>query len=219
MARFQCAAVLFDLDGVLVDSTRSVARQWRIWAKENKLDASEILEIAHGRRSVEVIQRVAPNLVAEREAKKIEAREAADTDGVRVMPGAQELLNRIPEGRWCVVTSGARNLARSRLQLAKLPIPTVLVSAEDVVNGKPCAEPYLNGAQLLGVRPDQCLVIEDAPAGIEAAHAGGMKVIALASTYAEPDLHAADAVVNRLRQIQITSDGSGRGSTFRVWVR
>ena len=219
MPRFHRAAVLFDLDGVLVDSTRSVTRQWQIWAKENNLDPSPILEIAHGRRSIEVIQRVAPNLVAEREAKKIEAREAADTEGVSVMPGAHQLLTSIPEGRWCVVTSGARNLASSRLRLAQLPRPKVLISAEDVVNGKPSPEPYLKGAQLLGVKPAECLVIEDAPAGIEAGHAGGMKVIALASTYAEADLHAADAVVNRLTQIQISGDGTDPGSRFKVWVR
>jgi mannitol-1-/sugar-/sorbitol-6-phosphatase len=219
MFLLHCAAVLFDLDGVLVDSTRSVARQWRIWAKENNLDPTEILEIAHGRRSIEVIQRVAPHLAAEKESKKIEARESADTDGVSVMPGAPQLLTSIPEGRWCVVTSGARNLAISRLRLAKLPSPRVLVSADDVVNGKPNPEPYLKGAQLLGFKPAECLVIEDAPAGIEAAHAGGMKVIALSSTYGVADLKQADAVVTSLTQIQISSDGTGPGSTLKLSIQ
>jgi mannitol-1-/sugar-/sorbitol-6-phosphatase len=219
MAAFHCAAVLFDLDGVLVDSTRSVARQWRIWAKENNLDATEILEIAHGRRSVEVIRRVAPHLVAERESKKIEAREAADTEGVSVMPGARELLTSIPEGSWCVVTSGARNLASARLQLGKLPRPKVLVSADDVVNGKPHPEPYLKAAQLLGLKAFECLVIEDAPAGIEAAHSGGMKVIALTSTYRKADLETADAIVNSLTQIQISPEATGPGSMLKIFIQ
>jgi sugar-phosphatase len=151
---------------------------------------------------------VTPHLVAEREAKKIEAREAADTDGVMVMPGANDLTAAIPEGRWCVVTSGTRHLATSRLRLGKIPIPRVLVSADDVVNGKPHPEPYLKGAQLLGFEPADCVVIEDAPAGIAAGHAGGMKVIALASTYGVDELQTADQVVKSLTQIEVRVDGS-----------
>lgn len=218
MTQFHCAAILFDLDGVLVDSTRSVARQWRIWAKENSLDPEPILEIAHGRRSIEVIRRIAPHLLAEKEAKKIEAREIADTDGVSVMAGAHELLTSIPEGRWCVVTSGVRNLATARLRLGRLPTPQVLVSADDVVHGKPHPEPYVKAAQLMRRNPADCLVVEDALAGIEAAHAGGMKVIALTSTYAKTDLQKADVVVNSLTQIRICPDGIGPGSMLTVSI-
>jgi sugar-phosphatase len=203
MPTFRCAAILFDLDGVLIDSTRSVSRQWRRWAGENKIDPEKVLEIAHGRRTVEVLQLLAPHLNVEAEVKRIEKREADDTEGVAVMPGAAELLSSIREDCWGVVTSGTRYLATSRLRLGNLPIPRVLVSADEVVNGKPHPEPYLKGAELLGANPVECLVIEDAPAGIRAAHAGGMKVIGLTSTYPVAELREADAVVESLNQIVV----------------
>jgi mannitol-1-/sugar-/sorbitol-6-phosphatase len=209
MTSFHCAAILFDLDGVLVDSTRSVERQWRIWARARGIDEEKAVAIAHGVRAVEVIRAIAPHLDAEAEVRKLESQEAADHDGVAVMPGAAELVRAIPDRRWGVVTSGRRNLATARLKLAGIPIPRVMVTAGDVVDGKPHPEPYLKGAERLGVNPAECLVIEDAPAGIRSAHAGGMKVIALASTYPASALSEADAVVSKLDQIQIARDGAG----------
>ncbi|HXP16469.1 MAG TPA: HAD family hydrolase [Terriglobales bacterium] len=203
MKIFRCAAILFDLDGVLVDSTASVARQWKLWARENNLDPEMTVKIAHGVRTIEVIRRLAPDLDAEAEVIRLEKREANDHEGVAVMPGAAELLTAIPEGRWCVVTSGTRHLATSRLKLANLPTPKVLVSADDVTKGKPDPEPYLKGARRLDVNPAECLVIEDAPAGIHAAHAGGMKVIAITSTYPASALNDAEAIIQRLAQIQV----------------
>jgi len=215
---FRCSAILFDLDGVLVDSTHSVTRQWRIWANENNLDSARLLEIAHGRRTIEIVQLLTPHLATADEVAKIEQREAADTEGVRVMPGAAELVASIPNGRWGVVTSGTRHLATSRLGLANIPIPVVLISADDVVEGKPNPEPYLKGAQRLGVDPSECVVIEDAPAGILAAHAGGMKVIALASTYPVADLREAEAVVQSLTQIHVSFDGARRGQALEISI-
>src|SRR5437763_13926843 len=183
METFRCKAVLFDLDGVLVDSTRSVERQWRLWEREHNVDPEAILEIAHGRRTVEIIQLLAPHLDLEMEVARVERREAEDTDGVEVMPGAATLLTTIPDSGWAVVTSGTNLLATARLRHAHLPIPNVLVSAEHVREGKPHPEPYLTGARLLAVPEAQCLVIEDAPAGIESAHAAGMKAIGLTSTF------------------------------------
>jgi sugar-phosphatase len=207
MTTFYCSAILFDLDGVLVDSTGSVGRQWRIWARERGIDEEKVIAIAHGVRAVEVIRTVAPHLDAEKEVRSLEAREADDRDGVAVMPGAVELVRAIPRGCWCVVTSGSRHLASARLRLAGIPVPEVMVTADDVVTGKPHPEPYLKGAALLGVDPKECLVIEDAPAGIRSAHAGGMKVIALASTYKESAIGEADTVVDKLAQINVRANG------------
>jgi mannitol-1-/sugar-/sorbitol-6-phosphatase len=206
MTIFHCFAILFDLDGVLVDSTRSVERQWRLWAREQGIDGDKVMTVGHGVRAVDVIRAVAPHLDAEAEVRKLESREADDRDGVVVMPGAVDLVRAIPEGHWCVVTSGTRHLASARLRLAGIPLPKVLVAAEDVAQGKPHPEPYLKGAQLLGVDPAECLVIEDAPAGIRSAHAGGMKAIALTSTYPAPALNEADAVIEKLARIKVGLD-------------
>jgi sugar-phosphatase len=126
------------------------------------------------------------------------------------MPGAIELVRSIPEGRWGVVTSGTRLLASARLRFGGLPVPKILVTADDVANGKPHPEPYLKGAELMGVKPADCLVIEDAPAGIQSARAGGMKVIGMTSTYAAEALGHADVVIGKLGQIQVRSNGAGK---------
>lgn len=209
MPTFSCAAVLFDLDGVLCDSTRQVDREWREWAARKGVDGDAVMAIAHGVRTLEVIRRVAPHLNAEVEAAAIENHEAHDQRGVTVMPGAADLLKSIPDGRWGVVTSGSRLLATNRLRHCGLPVPEVLVTSDDVVNGKPDPEPYLKGAMRLGFGPAECLVIEDAPAGIESARAGGMKVIGMASTYGAEKLTRADAIVQKLAGIQVTSNGTG----------
>ena len=203
MRTFNCSAILFDLDGVLVDSTRSVSRQYQLWAQKAGLDPRIVEDIPHGVRSIEVVRQLAPHLDAEAEVKKLEKMEAADRD-VLVMPGAADLLKSIPENCWCVVTSGTRLLATSRLKNANLPMPRVLVSADDVSKGKPDPEPYLRGAKLLGVNASDCLVMEDAPAGILAAHAGGMKVIGITSTYPASALEA-DVVIQKLAQIKVQS--------------
>jgi mannitol-1-/sugar-/sorbitol-6-phosphatase len=208
MTTFRCAAILFDLDGVLVDSTRSVERQWRIWAREQGIDGDKVMAVGHGVRAIDVIRAAAPHLDAVLEARKLEAREVDDHDGVVAMPGALDLIRAIPEGEWCVVTSGTHHLASERLRSVGLPVPRVLVAADDVINGKPHPEPYLKGAELLGMNPAECLVIEDAPAGIRAAHAGGMKVIALTTSYAASVVSEADAVAQKLNQIKVATNGA-----------
>ncbi len=215
MKTFNCAAILFDLDGVLVDSTGSVTRQWRRWAEEQNLDPDKVVEIAHGVRTIEIVRRLTPHLDAQAETLRLEKREADDHEGVSVMSGAAELLSAIPQGRWCVVTSGTRYLATSRLTLGNLPMPRVLVSADDVNKGKPDPEPYLIGAKLLGVNPAECLVVEDAPAGIRAAHAGEMKAIGITSTFLEAELQEADVVIRKLSQIKVSVNGGSR-LTLRV---
>lgn len=208
ISTLRCAAVLFDFDGVLVDSTGVVARQYEVWARENGLDPEAILHSAHGVRTVEVVSRVAPHLDAEAETIKIERREAEDP-AARIMPGAIDLVRSIPMGKWGVVTSGGRLLATSRMERLGIPMPRVLVTAEDVVHGKPAPDPYLKGAERLGVPPAKCIVVEDALAGIRAAHAAGMQVISLPSTYPVEELHEADVIVPELRRIRVNLNGRG----------
>jgi mannitol-1-/sugar-/sorbitol-6-phosphatase len=209
MPTFSCSAILFDLDGVLVDSTRAVDREWREWAARKGVDGDAVMAVAHGVRTIEVIRRVAPHLDAEVEAAAIENHEAHDQRGVTVMPGAADLLNSIPAERWGVVTSGSRLLAQNRLRYCGLPVPDVLVTSDDVTNGKPHPEPYLLGAQRMGFRPEECLVIEDAPAGIQSARAAGMRVIGMASTYTPERLVDADLVVRLFSWILVSENGAG----------
>ncbi len=209
MKNFDCNAILFDLDGVLVDSTRSVDRFWRLWASENGLDPENAVNVAHGRRTVETLRILTPHLDAEVEAVRLEKLEAHETEGVTVMPGAADLVATLPRDRWCIVTSGTKYLATRRLAAGKLPLPEILVTADDVRLGKPHPEPYLKGAELLGIDPRQCLVIEDAPAGIQAAHAAGMKAIALTSTYGAAELSQADAIIASLAELKVGVNGSG----------
>ena len=163
MPTFHCSAILFDLDGVLIDSTATIARRWSMWAEGQGLDPAKVLEVVHGRRTVEVIGLVAPHLDVAAETIRIEQSVTDDADPA--IPGALDLLQSLPVGNWCVVTSGTRNLAIARMKLAALPLPRVLVGADDVTKGKPDPEPYLKGAELLGFPASQCIVIEDALAG------------------------------------------------------
>ena len=208
MPTFHCAAILFDLDGVLVDSTGSVSRLWRLWATEHQLDPEKVLSIAHGVRTIEVVRAAAPWLDAVKEVKKIEEREASDQDGVSTMAGASALVRSIPADRWAIVTSGTRMLASARLRSGNISPPAVLVSADEVINGKPDPEPYLMGARLLRHHPEDCLVVEDAPAGIQAAKAAGMKVIGITTTYPRAQLGAADAVIDSLSAVAIRISGA-----------
>jgi sugar-phosphatase len=210
MPTFVCSAILFDLDGVLVDSTRAVDREWREWAAKKGVDGDAIMAIAHGVRTVEVIRRVAPHLDAAAEAALIENHEAGDQRGITVMPGSIDLVRSIPEGRWGVVTSGSRLLATNRLRFCGLPVPEVLVTSDDVTHGKPHPEPYLKGAGRLGFSPADCLVIEDAPAGIQSARAAGTTVIGITSTYGVSALEQANAVIRKLGQIEVTVNGAGK---------
>jgi sugar-phosphatase len=194
-------ALLFDLDGVLVDSTLAVERVWRKWAQQHHLDAEKVLEHAHGRRSIETVRIVAPHLNAEAENLNVEHMEIEDKEGVVAIPGAPELLRSLPPDRYAVVTSATKALATARLQYAGLKVPENLITADDVTQGKPSPEPYLKGAALLEFTAHDCLVFEDTPAGIESARAAGMQVIALSTTYPEKDLHKADAILKSLKEV------------------
>lgn len=204
MPVFRCSGILFDLDGVLVDSTRSVTYQWLAWADEHNIPAEVMLPIMHGRRTVEVVQLAAPQLDAESEALSIERKGATDFERISAVPGAKELLTGLPADRWAVVTSATRFIAGPRLQHFHMPLPRVMVTADDVSHGKPHPAPYLRGAALLGVAPEECIVIEDSPAGIVSAHAGGMKAIGLTTTFPASELRQADAVIPAMAQIRVS---------------
>jgi sugar-phosphatase len=199
---FSTKAILFDMDGVLINSAPAVERVWRVWAKAHGLDPVHVVAQAHGRRSVETIRAVAPAMDAEKENIIVEQMEIDDKDGVTALPGAAELLGRLPGNRFAIVTSATRPLAVARLGYAGLHIPRHMITSDDVVNGKPSPEPYLKGAALLGFAASDCLVFEDTPAGIASAGASAMQAVALQTTYPAKDLQAADAIVASLADVK-----------------
>jgi sugar-phosphatase len=205
MGSIDCSGVLFDLDGVLVDSIPCVARVWHDWAIEHGMDPAKVVKVAHGRRAIETVELLAPQLDSAAELAELERRELEDTDGLVRMEGADRLLASLPPDRWAVVTSGTRRLASKRLQIAGLPVPEKMVSADEVKLGKPDPAPFRRGAELLGLAAEQCVAVEDAPSGIEAAHRAGMRVFAVPTTYPRAELSKADVLLESLGQLRAAS--------------
>lgn len=194
-ARLRVDAVIFDMDGVVIDSGDAYARHWRTWGAEHGLDYDAVIARVHpGRPPAETIRIVAPHLDAEAESRDFNARLEADDDEdpIMAMPGAAELLSSLPAGRWTIATSAFRPIAREWLAHAGLPVPPELVTVDDVEQGKPAPDPFLKAAANLGFDPARCLVVEDAPAGITGAKAAGARVLALGTTHEREDLTAAD---------------------------
>lgn len=198
------------MDGVLIDSTPAVARVWHKWAVEHGLDPERVVKMAHGRPSRDTILELLPRSDIDAEDRKVEHREIEDLDGVVLLPGACELLNSLPGERWTIVTSATRALAEVRLKAAGLPIPTELITATDIQKGKPDPEPYLKAAEVLGVPGSECVVIEDAPAGIRSGKAAGARVIAFQTTMHRQALEEAspDWIVRNCADLS-AKDGSG----------
>lgn len=206
-----CDAVLFDMDGTLVDSRELVERIWLQWAAEHGLSPEAVLEVAHGRRTLETMQIIAPHLATPEEAARLDAIEAEEEGGETAIPGATALLTAIPRDRWAVVTSAGRQLALSRLAGVGLPAPAVLVGAEDVFSGKPAPDGYVQAAARLGIGPQRCVVFEDTPPGVQAGRAAGATVIGLRTTYATLD--RCDVLVTDLRAVRASAraaDGAVR---------
>ncbi len=189
--------MLFDLDGVLVDSRAAIEQVWRDWAAPRGLDWRPFLAVAHGRRTSETIRLVAPALDAAAESRVLDAMEAAQTRGLVAFPGAADLVAALGD-RWAVVTSGSPPVATLRLRTACLPFPAVFVTSRDVVRGKPAPDGYLEAARRLGVAAAKCAVVEDSPTGVAAGKAAGMRVLAVATTHPVAALKDADALLPSL---------------------
>lgn len=193
MKEISCAALLFDLDGVLINSTPAVSRVWKNWAIERGFNPEEVVARAHGRPSLTTIREYLPNADHEAENREVERREIADLEGVVPLPGALELLGSLPEDRWTIVTSCTRPLAEVRIKAAGLPLPRKMITSTDIQHGKPHPEPFLKGALALGFPADECVVFEDVPAGIRAGRSAGSRVLAFTTTVPDSALREAGA--------------------------
>lgn len=211
MIAIRCSALLFDLDGVLIDSTPAVARVWHRWAVEHGLDPENVVRMAHGRPSRATLRELLPNADIDREDREVERREIEDLDGVVLLPGARKLLNTLPSDRWTIATSCTRPLAEVRLRAAGLPIPKTMITSSDVKIGKPDPEPYLKAAAQLGFAASDCIVVEDAPAGVRAGKAAGARVIAFLTTMIRRDLEdaGADWIAQNCADLGASSNGDG----------
>ncbi|MNS23550.1 Sugar phosphatase YfbT [compost metagenome] len=200
-------ALLLDMDGTLVHSTTEVETVWRLWCQGHRLDPAPVLAMCHGVRSREVIRALAPQLDLAREVALLDELEIQHAGVAEPIAGARTLLAALPPARWALVTSASQRVARHRLASAGLPLPRLLIGAEDVVRGKPDPEPYLLAARQLGLAPADCLVFEDAPAGIRSALQAGCQVVQIGG-----DKRFDGGVKARLedwRQIRLTEDEAG----------
>jgi sugar-phosphatase len=200
-------AVLFDMDGTLVDSTAAVYRAWESWAAEHGVP----LEQMRGHDGIPAASIVAKFLPADQQdagIRRINELELSDTGGLAVLPGAVEALAALADAPNAIATSCTMPLARARIASSGLVAPTVLVTADQVEHGKPAPDPYLLAAERLGVDPTRCLVVEDAPLGLEAARAAGCATLAVVTTTAREKLHA-DAVVDNLADVRFEADADG----------
>jgi sugar-phosphatase len=201
--------ILFDFDGILISSLASAERCWSEWARLRGVDPALAVRTMHGRRAIETVALLCPERDPEAELKVIEDLEMADSEGLTVLPGVLQLLASLPLDRWTVVTSSTERLARARMRAGGVPMPQRLVTAESVMHGKPRPDPFLAGAKMLGFRPEECVVFEDALPGIEAGRAAGCTVVATTFTLPAGELGAADFIVPDLTGVTVESGADG----------
>ncbi|ECO9393566.1 phosphatase [Salmonella enterica subsp. enterica] len=182
MIKIECKAILFDLDGTLVDSGPCIERLWACWASENHLDVNYVLSVIHGRTVSETLRLISPYFHNQECIDEIKVLAMEELSHVSAIPGAIDFVKRLPADRQAIVTSGAKEVAMRSIMGAGISAPNVIITAEDVHNGKPDPEPYLKAAARLGMKPADCLVFEDAESGIKAAVAAGMHVVVIGNT-------------------------------------
>ena len=203
-------ALLFDMDGTLVDSTVAVERVWNNWATSHGVSFSDVAHRMHGRRAIDIMRDLAPpGLDLEKELKIVDDNELNDTDGIVHISGAAELLASLPRGSWALVTSAQRSLACARMTAGGLPLPEVIVTSDDVSLGKPNPDCYQLALERLGLLPEDVVVFEDALAGLAAGRAAGCRTVAIATTIPTEDLDHEDWLydLSRLRLESLTDNG------------
>ena len=210
--------LLFDNDGVLVSSIASVNRCWKLWAAHYGIPNADQVKLAHGTRAIEMMLALKPDVDTVEGLRLIEDLEIADVADTQVLPGVRSLLASLPPERWAIVSSATRRLLVARLEAAKLPLPNWIVSADEVVNGKPHPEPYLRGAELIHIAPADCLVVEDAPSGVHAGKAAGCRVLGVVGTDTAEELLAAGAdwAVTSLEHVRVETSANGLKLTFEA---
>lgn len=210
----ECKGFLFDLDGTLVDSLPAVERSWINWALSWGVNPQDVLAFIHGKQAITSLRHFMEGESEEtiqKEFLKLEQIEATDTEGVTALPGAHLLLSELNRQNipWAIVTSGSMPVASARHKAANLPEPEVFITAEQVKHGKPQPDAYLLGAERLGLAPEDCVVVEDAAAGVMAGLAAGCKVIAVNAPDDTPGIENVDFDLSTLEILLVSSPGEG----------
>jgi sugar-phosphatase len=202
--RWKTHGLLFDMDGVLISSIGSVERSWKKWGEIHGVDGELAIKIAHGQRAIETVRKLRPDIDPEEGLRIIEEIEMADTEGLEVLAGVCRMLDALPPQYWTIVTSATARLALARLEHAGIRVPKNIVTANMVHRGKPDPEPYLKGAEQLGQRPEECVVIEDSASGAISGNAAGCRVLATTFSHSIESLAAADWIVRSLEDVRVT---------------
>jgi len=203
------------MDGILISSIGSVERSWTKWALMRNIDPAYAISITHGCRAIETLAKLRPDLDSEAELKIVENMEIEDTEGLTILPGVLDLLQALPPDRWTVVTSATERLARVRLAAGGIPVPERIVTAESVSEGKPHPAPYLAGAAMLGFKPEDCVVFEDAASGVRAGREAGCTVVATTFSHSREELDAAHYLVPDVTGISAETLAGDRGVALR----
>jgi sugar-phosphatase len=198
-----CRVLLFNLDGILIDSVTNRERHWSEWAQRHQLEVKPVLDSINEQTTLDIIHKFVPTLPAELEARYLNDMQTLDTRDVVAMPGALKLLDQLAPEQWAVVTSDPPLLAKARLRAAKLPQPRLLISGQDVKQGKPHPEGYLKGAALMHADPEECLIIEDTLSGLEAAIAAHIPAVAIGTTHEQADFKNAAIWVPSLALLKV----------------
>ena len=202
-------AILFDMDGVLISSIGCDERSWLRWATLHGMAESFSIRSTHGRRTVDTLRALRPDLDLDTELRRMEDFDAEDSGDVTLYPGVRALLAPLSPTQWSIVTSASERIMRQRLGSFGVPLPEHVVTAESVTRGKPDPEPYRLGAAQLGLRAEECLVVEDAPSGIRAARSAGCRVLAVASSHSPQELGDADWIIASLHDLTLCPDNYG----------
>jgi sugar-phosphatase len=207
--KVEAKGILFDMDGVLVSSIGSAERCWRRWAEIYDVPDAKNYNVPHGMRSIDIVKMLRPDIDPEEGQRVIVEMEVNDTEGLTVLPGVRAMLQSLPPERWTIVTSATRPLLLARLNAAGLTFPSQIITGEMVEKGKPDPEPYRRGAELLGFAPHDCIVVEDAPAGVGAGIGAGCRVLGVLGTHSAKDLKAANWVTPSLETLKVTASANG----------
>lgn len=215
--RVRCKAVLFDMDGTLVDSTRVVELAWEGWALRHSIPFEDVLSFSHGRPTIATLEHFLPGRDHAEELEELSRFEETEMEGIRAVPGAAEVVDSLQKLNrpWAIVTSAWRKLAETRILAAGLPLPRVIVPFDEIRNGKPDPEGFLQAAERLGVAPEECIVFEDTRPGIDAGLRAGMQVVALRTTFSTQELQFQPLIVD-LRDVTIRPEGDFLEIELRV---